>query len=282
MVEIEMKKGHGVIYLMTCIPTGKSYIGQAVNYTSCGIKYSGKSRVKMHFREAFYEKRIHCKLLNEAIRTYGVNAFIWCNIKEVLEKDLNIWEEYYVNSYNTITPNGYNFKKGGDHYNVSDEKQKIMLEKYKQKELKRCPKYILPIFEDMHVRGYFVDGYPNVSNGVYPRKDFNTSGHNNRNLAFAKKYVKQLETQNQDLLFNDITYNVGSILANTINKHTGLPNYIYRVKFNGKHIGYEIVGYKTKDGKAINKKYNDSKIPLKDKYIMILKYLENLLKETTT
>ena len=134
----------------------------------------------------------------------------------------------------------------------------------------------------MYVRNYYVDGYLNVSNGVYPRKDFNTSGHNNRNLAFTKKYVKQLETHNQDLIFNNITYNIGNVLSNTINKQTELPNYIYRVKFNGKHIRYEIIRYKTKDGKSIYKKYNDSKIPLKDKYIMNLKYLENLLKETTT
>ena len=52
MVEIEMKKGYGVIYIMSCIPTGKSYIGQAINYTSCNVKWSGERRVTSHFREA--------------------------------------------------------------------------------------------------------------------------------------------------------------------------------------------------------------------------------------
>lgn len=277
MVEIEMKQGYGVIYIMTCIPTGKSYIGQALNYTSCGIKYSGKGRVEMHFREAFYKKRTHCRILNEAIREYGIKSFIWCNLKEVPEKDLDQWENYYVESYNTLKPNGYNFKKGGDHFTFSDETAKRMIKNYVQKESERCPKYIHPIFDGMHVRGYSVEDYPNVCGGVYPKQNFNSSGHNNRNLAFAKKYIRQLETINSDYVFDDTTHPVPEILKNKINAQTGLPKTIYRVNCNKKHIGYEILGFKTKDGKSVYKKFNDSKIPLKEKYEKILKYLEELI-----
>ena len=278
MVELGTTKGHGVIYIMTCISTGKSYIGQAINYTSCNVKWSGKGRVESHFREAEKNYReIHCRLLNDAIRQYGRDNFVWCNIKEVPEKDLNYWENYCIESYNTITPNGYNVVKNTKCFDQNPK----MTQHMKNKEVSRCPKYIFPIINNTHVDGYYVKGYPNQHGGVYPKKLFNELTHNCRNLKAAKKYIKQLDVLNQDEIFDDTKHDVGNILSKTINAQTGLPKTIYRVRFNGKHIGYEILGFKTKDGKTVYKKFNNSKLPLKDKYVMILNFLENLMMENS-
>ncbi len=260
MVGIEMKKGYGVIYVMTCIPERKSYVGQAINYTSCNVKWSGERRVISHFREALKNnKEVHCRLLRDAIRKFGELNFLWCNLIEVPANELNYWERYFVDSLNTIHPHGYNVTKGGDHLNASPKHMKELIEGATQRALKTCPKYIFPVMEDTYVRGYYVEGYPNASGSTYPKENFTTKTHNCRNLKAAKQYIEHLETLNKDTIFDDTKYDVGQELKDTINKQTGLPQHIYRVNFKGKHIGYEIMNFKKTDGTAVYKKYNDSK-----------------------
>lgn len=274
------KKGYGVIYIMTCIPTGKSYIGQAINYTSGNVKWSGKRRVKSHFRESSNDIQLHCRLLRDAIIMYGENAFIWRNLKEIPERELNYWEDYFVESFNTIKPKGYNITRGGDHLNVSCERLKELSENARQRALKSCPKYIFPIMRDTHVEGYYVEGYPDRSNNsFFPKKEFTDITHNCRNLKTAIKYIKQLDVLNDNFEFDDRTYDIGNILKDTVNKQTGLPAHIYRVKKNGLVIGYEITIQKTKENDGYSKKFNNVHMPLKEKYKLILEHMTKLRNE---
>ena len=93
-------------------PSGKSYIGQS------------KDIIK---REKQHQKTYKCPAFRNAINKYGWDNFI----HEILEDNLtideaNIFEELYINEYNTLSPNGYNLHTGGLNYKASEEtKEKI-------------------------------------------------------------------------------------------------------------------------------------------------------------
>lgn len=92
-----------LIYKFTS-PSGKSYIGQTKNL---------KRRRKEHKNN----KNCGCRLFNSAIKKYGFDAFN----EEVLERELtledaNFLEEFYIREQNTLSPNGYNLKYGGNNH----------------------------------------------------------------------------------------------------------------------------------------------------------------------
>lgn len=122
------KKGWGVIYLITCIPNGKRYIGQAANYVSGNVPWGCAGRWKSHLNEAYGNKKDHCRLLNNAIRKYtkiyGKDCFMCHAIIEVPERELNDLEQCLIEDLHTLAPNGYNLTKGGSHFKASDETRK--------------------------------------------------------------------------------------------------------------------------------------------------------------
>jgi hypothetical protein len=71
-------------------------------------------RFNDHISEAINNtKRKQCTYLNNAIRKYGKEKF---TLKIVESCDISILddrEQYYINEYNTLYPNGYNLTKGG-------------------------------------------------------------------------------------------------------------------------------------------------------------------------
>lgn len=89
---------------------GKCYIGQTKNmkwrkYPSCYV---------------------YCTKFFRAINKYGWNNFTHEILKECTENDVDYWEAYYIQKYNSIE-NGYNLESGGkSNQTVSKEtKQKI-------------------------------------------------------------------------------------------------------------------------------------------------------------
>lgn len=91
----------GVIYRIYHKETSKSYIGQTTNY---------KKRIYTHFNESK-----NCTCLHNAIKKHGKDKFI----SEILESDipshlLNNKEQFYIKTFNTKSPNGYNLTEGGD------------------------------------------------------------------------------------------------------------------------------------------------------------------------
>lgn len=89
---------YGLIYKTTNLINGKIYIGQTV-------------RIQKFLKNNYYGSG---NLINYAIKKYGKNNFKttliqYCNTLE----ELNKMEEYYINLYNSIKPDGYNIVAGG-------------------------------------------------------------------------------------------------------------------------------------------------------------------------
>ena len=93
----------GSIYKITCLPTGKSYIGQT-------ILDPVKSRIRDHFNYP-YRSNIY---LSRAIKKYGRENFtyeiLYDGIPLVL---LDSYEIKAIKKFNTVAPNGFNLNHGG-------------------------------------------------------------------------------------------------------------------------------------------------------------------------
>ena len=97
----------GIVYRYIC-PNGKSYIGQTTKTLKERAKGNGSGYIR-------------CKVFYKAILKYG-----WSNFKvEILSeyhlndldeliKHLNEDERKYIQQYNSLIPNGYNIRIGGD------------------------------------------------------------------------------------------------------------------------------------------------------------------------
>jgi len=92
------------IYRVFCRTTGKSYIGQTIR--------SVEQRWKEHVRAAETGKDF---ALHVAIRKHGEENFELMVLSETQDLDeLNRLEEKAIIDLNTMVPNGYNLKSGGD------------------------------------------------------------------------------------------------------------------------------------------------------------------------
>jgi group I intron endonuclease len=95
------------IYLITNTVNNKVYVGQTVSAVIdrwCG-----------HLKEAKFNPACQCRILNNAIRKYGAEAF---EVKTILQvgsvEDLNYYEKLLIKTLNTLDrTKGYNQTLGG-------------------------------------------------------------------------------------------------------------------------------------------------------------------------
>lgn len=98
----------GYIYCFTNIINNKKYIGQTI--LDNNGRYNRHIYSATHKEASDYEVPIHA-----AIRKYGIDNFNY----EILAKNiqdtdlLNLLEIYYIDFYQSQTPNGYNIQSGG-------------------------------------------------------------------------------------------------------------------------------------------------------------------------
>lgn len=113
----ETEKVFGLIYEITNCITNVKYIGQTVSHRKNKNKlrpFGIMGRFKDHISEAMNNtKRKQCSYLNNAIRKYGPESFTVKLIEICLKDDLNAREEFYIHTYDTLYPKGYNLTKGG-------------------------------------------------------------------------------------------------------------------------------------------------------------------------
>lgn len=115
------------IYKITNLSTGKMYVGQAVSHILNHKRYRPygyEGRFRCHVSEAFSTKKNQSHYLNNSIRKYGVEDFEvelleHCELPNADEREI-----YYIKSLNTLFPNGYNLKNGGNVFTHSDESKK--------------------------------------------------------------------------------------------------------------------------------------------------------------
>jgi len=115
------------IYKATCISTNKSYIG----FTSDFLQ-----RKRSHKNNAFKQSN-RVSIFYNAIRKYGWENFTWEILYKSNDKDfcLSIMETYLINKYNTLSPNGYNLKLGGDGGELTEDSRKKISDRMKGKKL---------------------------------------------------------------------------------------------------------------------------------------------------
>lgn len=114
---------YGIIYKITNLVNGKSYIGQT-------IQREFKRRFNRFIRETNKGVRYHPLL--SAIRKYGVDSFILVIETNADNSDqLNWLEDEAIRRLNTLYPNGYNLKFGGASGKPSDLSRRKMSESAK-------------------------------------------------------------------------------------------------------------------------------------------------------
>ena len=123
------------IYKITNLINHKLYIGIT------------KRNPKIRFYEHFSNKN---ELLYKAKEKYGKENFSLEIIeKDISEDNIDEKERYYIELYNSLTPNGYNLSIGGiSNKSISDEGKQKLKECNLGINNPKCNKYILMISKD--------------------------------------------------------------------------------------------------------------------------------------
>jgi group I intron endonuclease len=85
--------------------------------------YIGKTYQKLEVRwKQHLENSSNCRYLKHAIEKYGKENFVMEEIFLVFdEKDVKYYEDYFINYYNSLSPNGYNLMMSLDRGVISEE-----------------------------------------------------------------------------------------------------------------------------------------------------------------
>ena len=96
---------NGYIYIIKNTINDKVYIGQTSRNIYC--------RWKQHINAALRGENQGVVLYN-AMRKYGTENFYFEQIEECNLKEIDDREIYWIQQYNSLTPNGYNVRHGGE------------------------------------------------------------------------------------------------------------------------------------------------------------------------
>jgi len=113
-------------------------------------EFNSNLRWLEHVRDARLHVNNGCVALNNAIRLYGAENFTVEVIDECNGSDeANDLETMYIALYNTLTPNGYNIKKGGSGDRHTDESRaKISASKVGKKHTEETKKKLSDMSKD--------------------------------------------------------------------------------------------------------------------------------------
>lgn len=110
----------GYIYKITNKQDNKLYIGQTTQ------------DLEERWRHHKY-KNSNCRYLKSAINKYGIENFEFKLICICFDNDLDKNEIYYMKKYNTLAPNGYNLREGGNRGKHNEETKKKISETLKNR-----------------------------------------------------------------------------------------------------------------------------------------------------
>jgi group I intron endonuclease len=107
-----------IIYKITNKINLKSYVGQTIN--------------NLEHRWYYHVKSKNCKALHAAIEKYGKENFLLEILLECTSrKELDLKETELIKKHNTMSPNGYNLRPGGNTSTHSAETRRKISEKRK-------------------------------------------------------------------------------------------------------------------------------------------------------
>lgn len=169
-MENEMKFGD--IYLITA-PNEKKYIGQCVKRYKNRRKHGYKNRFKQHIRDSINKNC--CRLLGNCIKKYNILDFKLELLGEYLLDELDYWENYYIEKYNTFSPNGLNLITGKSKSRQSKETRELKRDTMlKIMKLKREGKYVKNKKEKINSNDYLNYGEKKIKKDKkYYRKEYN-------------------------------------------------------------------------------------------------------------
>ena len=101
----------GFIYKIVNKANGMIYIGQTIK--------SLQERWRQH-----RTKSSNCRYLKHAFKKYGIDNFDFIMICICFDEDLDKFEIQYMKSLNSMVPNGYNLREGGNSGRHSEETKK--------------------------------------------------------------------------------------------------------------------------------------------------------------
>lgn len=116
-----------LIYIIRNTINKKVYIGQTIKTL--------KERWDNYYKEYKYRKKVGIRIIILAMRKHGFENFYCEVLKDNIKTlaDLNRWEIYYINKYNSTNKNfGYNIEHGG---NSKGKHSKLVREKISKAQL---------------------------------------------------------------------------------------------------------------------------------------------------
>jgi group I intron endonuclease len=106
----------GYIYKIINKINNHCYIGQTI--------MNLEERWKQH-----KTKRSNCRYLKNAFQNYGIENFDFKLICICFDDDLNRFEIDYIKKYDSLVPNGYNLREGGDNGGKHNNETKLKISK---------------------------------------------------------------------------------------------------------------------------------------------------------
>lgn len=167
---------------------------------------------------------------------------------------------------------------------TEEEKIAKYVEVKRERIKNKLPKNVYPIYTKNRMTGFYVEGILDHNKNPYPRKDFAELSCNVKNLAAAKRYIKELEIKNNDAVFIEYVpkdIKDGGLGADWKKNNKGtknLPKYVAFIIVNNEKIGYQINNFPL-HGDKIKKKFCDKRQTMEEKYILTLNFLRDLLKK---
>jgi group I intron endonuclease len=177
----------GVIYLITSLVNNLMYVGQ----TSGPVHKRWKSHIKAaeqlkKYKNGEIDRCTHSRSrLYHAMIHYGFDKFIFeIIVDDIPNEELDTLEIYFIQEYDTLSPNGYNLTTGGGHFKHHEDTKKLMselaleaapkhLDKYRRDETKGLPMYIVSHNKGKS-HGFAICGHPLCSYNSFTLTNHNS------------------------------------------------------------------------------------------------------------